>query len=60
MTGPSFEMTPEALAGFEQAALRVLARRHPEIRWQALRDDPDPSGERRAASRDDDVLEDAA
>jgi hypothetical protein len=53
-------LSPEAIAGFEAAAIRMMNARHPGQRWRSLRDEPDPSVELRPAARDDDGFEQAA
>jgi hypothetical protein len=57
---PTVRLSPDALAGFDAAAVRVLNRREPGLRWQSLRDDADPSGEGRTPAGDDDGVERAA
>lgn len=50
---------PEALDGFDEAALRVLRDRDPGLHWRSLRDDGNRVDEDTSAPSDDHSVEPA-
>lgn len=60
MSAPKIELSPQAVAGFDVAAVRVLRRRQPGVRWRSLRDEADAPGERRPPAGDDHGVKRAA
>jgi hypothetical protein len=57
---PTIKLSPDAVAGFDAAAVRLLRRQRPGVRWRSLRDEPNPPRERRPPARDDNGVQRAA
>lgn len=57
----AFAATPQAVSGFERAALRVAQRGRPDLHWSPVgRDDADATRQRRASAGDDDAIDSTA